>query len=506
METFPTNFRCPHLASSKKISGTILLMLAAFFHYSFGQTFYAGGSAGLYEITINGSSCTSTFIGPFLETGTGNNVFSGDIAICPDGSLYITDNSNLWEVDPATGACTLVASSSTYLGIVGLGCAGNGIVYGTAFGFNGSVGILYEMNANTGTITALGDMGFSSAGDMVNYNGTWYMTSTAGLVEVDVANPSNSILVQPGVVYVAMTVFPNECNTLLGGDGDNLFLIDIETGNTSNFCTVPGVQMGGLTTIAEFSTLPTSCDPTLDLDFDDSSGAAMTDFNAPNFNCSNASTGVNIADLDAVIDSPEPINTLTVNIAAGNPDGPNEILELLSANNITIAGSGTGTLTLTNAGGAVLQDFVDALTSIVYKNQLVPPTPGVREIEVSFTTISNSQSNVATAFVTVDAYENLEVDLGPDQSVCPNETVVLDAGNPGADFIWSNGSTGQVISVQAPGLFAVTVSDGINCPGTDEVELTLSPVYTLELGGDEVICEGGKRQPRFFARQQSTDH
>ena len=89
-----------------------------------GQTYYAGGADGLWEITIVNGSCSADFIGPFTDVATGNNVFAGDIAICPNGQLYITDNSNLWEVDPSTGDVTLAVFSPTYLGIVALGCAG----------------------------------------------------------------------------------------------------------------------------------------------------------------------------------------------------------------------------------------------------------------------------------------------------------------------------------------------------------------------------------------------
>jgi gliding motility-associated-like protein len=49
-----------------------------------------------------------------------------------------------------------------------------------------------------------------------------------------------------------------------------------------------------------------------------------------------------------------------------------------------------------------------------------------------------------------------------------NGTIQLDALNPGANFLWSNGSTTQTLTVNSPGTYAVTVS--ANCGiGTDTI-------------------------------------
>ena len=58
------------------------------------------------------------------------------------------------------------------------------------------------------------------------------------------------------------------------------------------------------------------------------------------------------------------------------------------------------------------------------------------------------------------------------------ETATFDAGNPGAEFAWSNGDDTQTITVDQPGEYIVTVSDGENCPNEDTVQLVVLPVIS----------------------------
>ena len=51
---------------------------------------------------------------------------------------------------------------------------------------------------------------------------------------------------------------------------------------------------------------------------------------------------------------------------------------------------------------------------------------------------------------------NLQVDLGPDTLSC--DTVLLDAGNPGASYLWSDGSTDRTLSVADTGVYWVDVT------------------------------------------------
>lgn len=71
------------------------------------------------------------------------------------------------------------------------------------------------------------------------------------------------------------------------------------------------------------------------------------------------------------------------------------------------------------------------------------------------------------------------VDLGQDIANCEikNTPYILDAGYPGAKYLWSTGDTTQTIEVyKGSGVYSVTVDAGPNCIGTDQVAVNLAPL------------------------------
>ncbi|MCX6257272.1 MAG: cohesin domain-containing protein [Bacteroidia bacterium] len=89
--------------------------------------------------------------------------------------------------------------------------------------------------------------------------------------------------------------------------------------------------------------------------------------------------------------------------------------------------------------------------------------------------------------ITVNHYP--VVDLGDDEVVCGSNPVLLDAGNPGAAYLWNNGSTGQTLVVTQSGLYSVTVSNG-DCNASDMVNVTFYQPPVVDLGFDYVIYPG----------------
>ncbi len=77
--------------------------------------------------------------------------------------------------------------------------------------------------------------------------------------------------------------------------------------------------------------------------------------------------------------------------------------------------------------------------------------------------------------------------LGSDTNVCVGAPIILDAGNPGSNFLWSTGDTTQTISVNSSGTYYVTSSSGI-CSLSDTIVVVFMPTPTLDLGNDTVLC------------------
>ena len=92
-------------------------------------------------------------------------------------------------------------------------------------------------------------------------------------------------------------------------------------------------------------------------------------------------------------------------------------------------------------------------------------------------TNANSCNNSDTVSLTF--FENPIPDLGPDSTICQDQSIVLDAGYPGSSYSWSNGETTQTIVVDTSTFdygthdISVTVITPLTCAGSDEVTVKL---------------------------------
>lgn len=81
------------------------------------------------------------------------------------------------------------------------------------------------------------------------------------------------------------------------------------------------------------------------------------------------------------------------------------------------------------------------------------------------------------------------VNFGGDTTLCEDNSLVLDAGNPGSQYFWQNNSSGQQFNVTSSGQYFVKVTkDGCSSSDTIKVKYDLKPVFTL--GPDFGICDG----------------
>lgn len=89
-----------------------------------------------------------------------------------------------------------------------------------------------------------------------------------------------------------------------------------------------------------------------------------------------------------------------------------------------------------------------------------------------FLTATNSFNCRAKDSVTITPKPSPVVDLGKDTTICPAQTLSLNAQNSGATYSWNNGGNTQSILVNAAGLYSVTVNkDG--CSGRDTIAVSV---------------------------------
>jgi len=71
---------------------------------------------------------------------------------------------------------------------------------------------------------------------------------------------------------------------------------------------------------------------------------------------------------------------------------------------------------------------------------------------------------------------------------CEGEVLSLNAQNPGATYQWSNGSTGQQITVNTSGIYSVEISNGSMCTVSASLAVNYMPKPVFSLGNDTGFC------------------
>lgn len=111
-------------------------------------------------------------------------------------------------------------------------------------------------------------------------------------------------------------------------------------------------------------------------------------------------------------------------------------------------------------------------------------------------TVTTAQNCTSSFDAVVDLLPEVQVDLGPDTTICAGSSITLDAGNPGLSHMWSTGATSSTINASSAGLYSVTVSNGA-CSATDQRTLSVQalPVDILADGarciGESITLDAG---------------
>ena len=105
-------------------------------------------------------------------------------------------------------------------------------------------------------------------------------------------------------------------------------------------------------------------------------------------------------------------------------------------------------------------------------------------------TDANNCSNTDQVDVTVNPLP--AVDAGADQSVCDDGTQVTLSGSGAVSYTWDNGVTDGLAFTPALGTttYTVTGTDANNCVNTDQVDVTVNPLPTVDAGSDQTVCDG----------------
>jgi gliding motility-associated-like protein len=96
----------------------------------------------------------------------------------------------------------------------------------------------------------------------------------------------------------------------------------------------------------------------------------------------------------------------------------------------------------------------------------------------------------STDQVNVGQWTPPSINLGPDTTLCPANTLLLDATTPFMSYSWQDGATSATYLVQQAGSYSVTLTDSHGCMGSDAVQVNYAAPIPVLLGNDTTICQG----------------
>ena len=165
-------------------------------------------------------------------------------------------------------------------------------------------------------------------------------------------------------------------------------------------------------------------------------------------------------------------NTITddVTITIGSP----ELVDL--GDDLELCEGSTFTYNITIAGGSYLWNNGSTLPIFTISE------PGTYSVAVQVGTCVDADT------VNVNYNPVPLVNFGPYTVVCGlDETLILDATNPGATYLWQDGSTAPIFEVNDDGLYFVTATLGI-CSDQDSIAVNYSSFPSVNLGPDILLC------------------
>jgi hypothetical protein len=127
------------------------------------------------------------------------------------------------------------------------------------------------------------------------------------------------------------------------------------------------------------------------------------------------------------------------------------------------------------------QDVCDGVTATLdagnpgetylWDNASTNQTRSVTSTGTYFVTVKNIANCKGSDTVKVTFHPLPIVNLGSDTAFCYGNTLTLNAGNPGAFYLWNTNSTAQTINVNTTGNYSVVVTDIYSCVGSDNINI-----------------------------------
>jgi gliding motility-associated-like protein len=119
-----------------------------------------------------------------------------------------------------------------------------------------------------------------------------------------------------------------------------------------------------------------------------------------------------------------------------------------------------------------------------------------RNVSVFFTEVPDCKFDKPNVFKAPENCCPLTFDLGPDQSKCVGDNVLLNAGDNGTTYNWKKdgvaipGTTSKTLPVNITGTYEVEVIHSSGCKRTDKIVITFNPNPAINFPLNQEFCTG----------------
>jgi hypothetical protein len=143
------------------------------------------------------------------------------------------------------------------------------------------------------------------------------------------------------------------------------------------------------------------------------------------------------------------------------------------------------------AGDSLVLDAGNPGSSYMWSNMTTAQTLTVNSAGTYSVMVMDTITGcMNTDGITISINANPVVNLGADTAICDGTTLVLDAGNAGASYMWNDSSSMQTLSITMAGMYDVVVTDSNGCNGVDTFNLMINPLPVVNIGPDTTQCGG----------------
>ncbi|MCU0434168.1 MAG: T9SS type A sorting domain-containing protein [Bacteroidia bacterium] len=140
-------------------------------------------------------------------------------------------------------------------------------------------------------------------------------------------------------------------------------------------------------------------------------------------------------------------------------------------------------------GGSIMLDAANAGAAYLWHDSTSTQTVSVSASGTYYVQVTDANNCVSSDTVNVIINALPVVNLGNDTTQCGG-SVVLDAQNPGASYLWCNVAVTQTVIATIPGIYCVIVTDSNGCSASDSIIVNINALPVVNLGPDTTQCGG----------------